>query len=79
LILAINAKGGEETGPKQKDRTPPPFSKLSNNFFTKGKKLFQLQKPSWQLRGELLQGSFYLAKGKAFEKGDNFQNLDNAF
>jgi hypothetical protein len=40
-------------GPKQKDRTTTHF-KIFKNYFTKGKKLFQLQKPSWQLMGELL-------------------------
>jgi hypothetical protein len=38
-----------------------------------------LQNPSWQLRGELFQGSFYLAKEKAFEKGENLSKLEHAF
>jgi hypothetical protein len=55
-FLAINAKGGEIIGPKQKDRTTTPFfQKLFHKkeeiistgiYFTKGKKSFQLQKPS---------------------------------
>jgi hypothetical protein len=45
LFLAINAKGGELIGPKQKDDTTTHFQ-FFKNIFTKGKKLFQLQKPS---------------------------------
>jgi hypothetical protein len=66
-------KGEKLIGPKQKDRTTTLFSKsisLKGRNYWKGKKL--LQKPSWLLRGELLQGSFYLAKGKAFETGEEF-------
>jgi hypothetical protein len=45
-------------------------------YFTKGKKSFQLQKPSWHLRGEPLQGgAFYLAKRKAFETGGEFPKI----
>jgi hypothetical protein len=40
--------------------------------FKKGK---TFQKPSWKLRGEFLQGSFYLVKGKAFEIGGGISNL----
>jgi hypothetical protein len=39
-FLAINAKGGESIGQKQKDHTTT-FSKFKN-YFTKSKKLFQL-------------------------------------
>jgi hypothetical protein len=41
-------KGEKLIGPKQKERTttPPLILKISKNYFTKGKKLFQLQKPS---------------------------------
>jgi hypothetical protein len=49
-------------GPKQKDRTTSLFFK---NYFTKGEKLFKLQKPSWQLRGELLQGELLLNQRKS--------------
>jgi hypothetical protein len=73
-FLAINVKGEKLIGPKQKDRTTNMFSK---NYFTKGKKLFQLQKPSWQLRENL--GSFYLAKGKAFETGGEFSKSWKCF
>jgi hypothetical protein len=38
-----------------------------------------LQKPSWQLRGELLQGSFYLAKGKTLETGGEFSKSWKCF
>jgi hypothetical protein len=51
--LSINAKRGEFIGPKQKDRTTTVRTttvskKMSffKNYFTKGKKSFQLQKPS---------------------------------
>jgi hypothetical protein len=74
-------KGEKLIGPKQKDRTTTLFSKtisLKGRNYWKGKKL--LQKPSWLLRGELLQGSFYLAKGKAFETGEEFsKSWKNAF
>jgi hypothetical protein len=33
-------------------------------------------KPYLCQRGELIQGAFYLAKGKAFEKGENLSNLE---
>jgi hypothetical protein len=83
LFLALNAKGERILGPKQKDRTTTLFSKnltlFSKNLFEKGERLFKLQKPSWQLREELLQGSFYLAKGKTFEKGGEFSKTWNAF
>jgi hypothetical protein len=70
LFLALNAKGGEINRPKQKDRTTTLFSKTFFPIWN------HLQKPSWQLRGELFQGGFYLAKGKAFEKGgESFKNL----
>jgi hypothetical protein len=55
--LAINAKGGEFIGTKQKDRTNDRTTifKFKNYFnwylFQKGK---SFQKPSWKLRGELL-------------------------
>jgi hypothetical protein len=53
-FFAINAKGGEFIGPKQKDRTTTVFRTTTisqkiavfKNYFTKGKKSFQLQKPS---------------------------------
>jgi hypothetical protein len=32
-FLAIHAKGGENKSPKQKDRTPPPISKTSVEYF----------------------------------------------
>jgi hypothetical protein len=54
-------KGEKLIGPKQKDRTTTIFK----NYFTKGKKLFQLQKPSWQLRGELLQGELLSSQRKS--------------
>jgi hypothetical protein len=44
--------------------------------FKKGK---SFQKPSWKLRGEFIQGSFYLVKGKAFETGGGILNLKKCF
>jgi hypothetical protein len=44
-FLAINAKGEKLIGPKQKDRTTTHFQ-IFKDYFTKGKKLIQLQKPS---------------------------------
>jgi hypothetical protein len=43
-------------------------------------KSFQLQKPSWQLRGELLQGELLFSQRKSiWNRGRIFQNLENAF
>jgi hypothetical protein len=79
----LNAKVGETTMPKQNDLT-------TTLFFLKKIPVFQivtfLRKASWQLRGEnvfmlkgenLIIGSIYLAKGKAFKKGGEFfKNLE---
>jgi hypothetical protein len=71
-------KGEKLKGPKQKDRTTTLFLKTVSQ---RGRdyKLFKLQKPSWQVREELLQGSFYLAKGKAFEIGGEFSKSWKCF
>jgi hypothetical protein len=53
-------KGEKSIGPKQKDRTTTTL--FSKNCFTKREKLLQLQKPSWQLRGELLQGELLFSQ-----------------
>jgi hypothetical protein len=75
--LAINAKGEKLICPKQKDSTTTLFFK---NYFTKGEKLFKLQKLSWQLRGGLLQGEILFSQRKKhLKQGENFQNLENAF
>jgi hypothetical protein len=37
--------------------------------------LISISKPSWRLRGEFIQGEFYVVKGKAFEIGEEFQIL----
>jgi hypothetical protein len=71
-FLAINAKGGEINKPKAKGPHHHPFFIFLETILQRGRNLFKLQKPSWQLRGELLQGSFYLVKGKAFETGGEF-------
>jgi hypothetical protein len=68
---------GEKLIGQSKRTAPPPFF-LKNSLSSKLKPL-HLQKPSWQPRGELFQGTFYLAKGKAFEKGGEFFKLENAF
>jgi hypothetical protein len=39
-FLALNAKGGELIGPKQKDHTT---TLIFKNYFTKGERIFQLQ------------------------------------
>jgi hypothetical protein len=66
-------KGEKLIGQSKRTTTPPCFLKL---FFQN----CICKKPSWQLRGELFQGGgFYLAKRKAFEKGENLSNFENAF
>jgi hypothetical protein len=75
-------KGEKLIGPKQKERTttPPLILKISKNYFTKGKKLFQLQKPSWQLRAELLQGELLVSQRKSiWNRGRIFKILRSAF
>jgi hypothetical protein len=59
-------KGEKVIGPKQKDRTTTLFSK---NCF-----LFQIicKNPLDSKEENLFRGSFYLAKGKAFETGGEF-------
>jgi hypothetical protein len=77
LFFALNAKGGERViGPKQKDHTTTPFSK---NFFKKGRN-YSNCKTLLTAKGRTSSGGrFYLAKRKAFETGENFQKLENAF
>jgi hypothetical protein len=60
--LALNAKGGEINRPKQKDRTPTLFSE---NFF----QIRIICKNLLDSQENFFRGSFYLVKGKAFEKG----------
>jgi hypothetical protein len=61
LFLAINAKGGEFMG--QSKRTAPP-------------PIFKLQKPSWQLRGELFQEELLFSPRKSiWNRGRNFKIL----
>jgi hypothetical protein len=74
--LAINAKGGELIGPKQKDRTT---TMLFKNCFTKGEKLFKLQKPSWQLRGELLEGDLLFSQRKSIWNRGEFSKSWKCF
>jgi hypothetical protein len=72
-IWCLMPKVEKALGQRKRTAPPPRFQRL----FHKGG-LFKLHKPSWQLRGELFQGGFYLAKGKAFEKGRIYQ-IENAF
>jgi hypothetical protein len=75
--LTLNAKGGEINRPKKKDRTTTLFSK---NFFQKGgENNRHLQKPSWQLRGELLQVELLFSLRKSIWNGQNLSKLENVF
>jgi hypothetical protein len=71
-FLALNAKGGEITRPKQKDRTTTLFSE---NFFLPNWNYCVCKNPLDSYGENFFRGSFYLVKGKAFEKGGIFQNL----
>ena len=90
-FLAIHAKGGESISPKQKDRTTTLILIFQiNNFQLVNFKLVSLcvlkgeqvvfskldiLKPSWTLRGELIEGEFCLVKEKTFETGgENFKS-----
>jgi hypothetical protein len=57
LFLALNAKGGENEGPKEKDRSTTLFSK---NFFKKGKRLFKLQKTLLIAKGRTSSGGVFI-------------------
>jgi hypothetical protein len=84
--LAIHAKGGESISPKQKDRTTTLILKwfsigkfqIGILLCSKGEQVvfskIDVLKPSWTLRGEFIEGEFWLVKGKAFEtRGENFK------
>jgi hypothetical protein len=82
-FLAIHANGGESIRPKAKGPHHPIF-KIQNfnwyfiwfqNFNLYNFIWYQLQKLSWQLRGEFLQGSFYLVKENHLKQGEEFQIL----
>ena len=47
-------------------------------FKSKFSNWYLFQKPSWKLRGNSFRGSFYLVKGKAFERGGEIWNPKNA-
>jgi hypothetical protein len=65
LFLAINAKGGELIGPKQKDRTTTYFQ-IFKNYFTKGEKIFQLQnKTLLTAKGIISSGGLLLSQRKS--------------
>jgi hypothetical protein len=66
LFLALNAKGGEINRTKQKDRTTTLFSE---NFFFQIRTIAFAKNPLDSKWENFLRGSFYLAKGKTFEKG----------
>jgi hypothetical protein len=77
LVLALNAKVGENIRPKAKG---PHHHPVSKNSFKKGRDYFHLQKPSWQVKGGIYSGGdFYLAKIKAFETGGEFSKIWKCF
>jgi hypothetical protein len=66
-------KGEKLIGPKQKNRTTTIFFK---NCFKKGRN-YSNYKTLLTTKGRTsLGGAFYLAKGKTFETGGKFQNLE---
>jgi hypothetical protein len=67
--LAINAKGGELISPKQKDRTTTSFSKIVSQ---RARNYSNYKNPLDSYGENFFRGSFYLANGKAFEKGGEF-------
>jgi hypothetical protein len=83
--LALNAKGGEIKRPKQKDRTTTQFLKpfnLPNLYYCFLQKtlLAAKRRKTIYAKGEkLFRGSFYVAKGKAFENGGSLSNLKMLF
>jgi hypothetical protein len=70
-------KGERVIGPKQKNRIITTFSK---KCFKMGEGFFKLWKPSWQLKGELLQGELLSSQRKSiWNKGRIFKNLKIPF
>jgi hypothetical protein len=71
--LALNAKGDKLIG--QSKRTAPPPCFLKKKLPSK-LELLNLQKPSWQLRGELFQGALLFSqKKRIWKRWRIFQNL----
>jgi hypothetical protein len=72
--LALNVKGGEINRPKAKGPPPPRFLKT---FFIKGGETIQIAKKTLlTAKGRTSsEGAFIIAKGKAFETGENFQKM----
>jgi hypothetical protein len=68
-------KGEKLFCPKQKDRTTTLFLKTISQWG----KIIQITKTLVIAKRRFSLGGFYLAKGKSFEIGENFQNLENAF
>jgi hypothetical protein len=80
--LAINAKGGEFIGPKQKDHTT--IFKGRNYFnwyqFHKEEEIISIAKSLLTAKGRISSGgAFIQLKEKHLKQGENFQNLENAF
>jgi hypothetical protein len=70
-FFAINAKGGEVIRTNQKDHTTTLFSKQKRGEINR-----HLQKPSWQLRGELIQGELLFNQRKSiWNRGRIFKNF----
>jgi hypothetical protein len=86
-FLVINAKGGENISPKQKDRTTTQILKISFQIrismcFQKGERvfsIFKITKTLMNTKGRIsFRGSFVLVKGKTFETGGEISNVENA-
>jgi hypothetical protein len=77
-------KGEKSIGQSKRTAPPPCFQKLLSlpNWYFSEKTLLtaKRRKTIYAKGGELIQGIFYLAKGKAFKKrGENLSNLKNIF
>jgi hypothetical protein len=58
----------------------PHHHPVFKNYFTKGEKLVKLQNPSWQLRGEFLQGELLFSQRKSiWNRGRIFKILKMPF
>jgi hypothetical protein len=83
--LALNAKGGEINRPKQKGRNHHPIFQnflifqIGISAFAKTLLTIKRRKKTNNTGGNLTWGNFYLAKEKAFEKGENLSKLRNSY
>jgi hypothetical protein len=74
FVLALNAKGGEINKPKAKG---PHHQPIFKKHFQKRGEIIQITKPSWRLRGELLQGELLFSQRKSiWNTGRNFKILE---